>query len=271
MAIPFHFPVNGEYLITIRLRRQYQDYIMGMGWPQQVDVRVDGRLLKRFTIGGNAPGRPAAASYAGDGEPGFAGAPEWEAFMQLTADAGLQVRVPIDAGSRIVGVSFVRQLFEPEGLPQPLQRGRVLTNDQIYMENASIGSVQIGGPFTVTGTAKDTASRRAIFTLPARERGRPGVRHLDPVARRQARVSPAGGAGRREDAAGVLRRRRPRRRHVRQRGSSSRSSGCWSIPIFCCGSITSRRTSRPRRTGSATSSWRRGSRSSCGAAFRTIG
>ena len=164
IAIPYHFPVNGEYLIKIRLRRQYQDYIMGMGWPQQVDVRLDGRLVKRFTIGGDAPGRPAAASYAGDGEPGFAGAPEWEAFMQVTGDAGLQVRVPIDAGSRTVGVSFVRQLFEPEGLPQPLQRGRVLTNDQIYMENASIGSVQIGGPFTVTGTARDTASRRAIFT-----------------------------------------------------------------------------------------------------------
>jgi hypothetical protein len=163
IAIPYHFPVNGDYLIKIRLRRQYQDYIMGMGWPQQVDVRLDGRLLKRFTIGGDAPGRPAAASYAGDGEPGFAGAPEWEAFMQVTADAGLQVRVPIEAGSRVVGVSFVRQLFEPEGLPQPLQRGRVLTNDQIYMENASIGSVQIGGPFTVTATAKDTASRRAIF------------------------------------------------------------------------------------------------------------
>ena len=163
IAVPYHFPVNGEYLIKIRLRRQYQDYMMGMGWPQQIDVRVDGRLLKRFTIGGNAPGRPAASSYAGDGEPGFAGAPEWEEFMQVTGDAGLQVRVPIEAGSRIVGVSFVRQLFEPEGLPQPLQRGRVLTNDQIYMENASIGSVQIGGPFTVTGPAKDTASRRAIF------------------------------------------------------------------------------------------------------------
>src|SRR5688572_2019942 len=163
IAIPYHFPVNGEYLIKVRLRRQYQDYIMGMGWPQQIDVRLDGRLLKRFTIGGNAPGRPAAASYAGDGEPGFAGAPEWEAFMQLTGDAGLQLRAPIEAGSRIVGVSFVRQLFEPEGLPQPLQRGRVLTNDQVYMENASIGSVQIGGPFTVTGSARDTASRRAIF------------------------------------------------------------------------------------------------------------
>jgi len=163
MAIPYHFPVNGEYLIKVRLRRQYQDYIMGMGWPQQIDVRLDGRLLKRFTIGGNAPGRPAASSYAGDGEPGFAGAPEWEAFMQTTGDAGLQLRVPIEAGTRTVGVSFVRQMFEPEGLPQPLQRGRVLTNDQIYMENASIGSVQIGGPFTVTGATRNTASRRAIY------------------------------------------------------------------------------------------------------------
>ena len=163
LAIPYHFPVNGEYLIKLRLRRQYQDYIMGMGWPQQIDVRLDGRLLKRFTVGGDAPGRPAASSYAGDGEPGFAGAPEWEAFMQLTGDAALQIRVPIEAGTRTVGVSFVRQLFEPEGLPQPLQRGRVLTNDQIYMENASIGSVQIGGPFTVTGATRNTTSRRAIY------------------------------------------------------------------------------------------------------------
>ena len=163
IAIPYHFPVDGEYLIKIRLRRQYQDYIMGMGWPQQLDVRLDGKLLKRFTVGGNAPGRPAAASYAGDGEPGFAGAPEWEAFMQLTADAGLEVRVPVAAGPRTVGVSFVRELWEPEGLPQPLQRGRVLTNDQIYMDYASIGSVQIGGPHKVAAVAGDTPSRRAIF------------------------------------------------------------------------------------------------------------
>jgi mono/diheme cytochrome c family protein len=163
LAVPYHFPVEGEYLIKLRLRRQYQDYIMGMGWPQQIDVRIDGKLVKRFTVGGNAPGRPAGASYAGDGEPGFAGAPEWETFMQLTGDASLEVRLPVDAGPRIVGVSFVREQWEPEGLPQPLQRGRVLTNDQIYMDYASIGSVQIGGPFKVLGPAADTPSRRAIF------------------------------------------------------------------------------------------------------------
>ena len=58
-----------------------------MGWPQQLDVRLDGKLLKRFTVGGGAQGRPAAASYAGDGEPGFAGDPEWEKYMQVDGDA----------------------------------------------------------------------------------------------------------------------------------------------------------------------------------------
>ena len=52
LAIPYHFPVDGEYLLTVHLRRQYQGYIMGMGWPQQLDVRLDGRLLERFHRGG---------------------------------------------------------------------------------------------------------------------------------------------------------------------------------------------------------------------------
>jgi len=163
LAVHFDFPVDGEYLIKVRLQRQYQDYLKGMGWPQQVEIRLDGKLLKRFTVGGAGKGRAAASSYAGDGEPGFAGDPEWETYMQLTGDAGLEVRVPVQAGSRVVGVSFVREMWEPEGLPQPTQLGRVIANDQVYMGNANVGSVQIGGPYDVKGPAKDTASRRAIY------------------------------------------------------------------------------------------------------------
>lgn len=163
IAIHYNFPVDGEYFVKVRLQRQYQDYIKGMGWPQQLDVRLDGRLLKRFTVGGSAKGKPAGASYAGDGEPGFAGDPEWEEYMQVGGDAGLEVRMPVEAGPRIVGVSFVRELWEPEGLPQPLQRGRVITNDQVYMGYANVGSVQIGGPYKNDEPAKDTPSRRAIF------------------------------------------------------------------------------------------------------------
>ncbi len=163
MAIRYDFPVDGEYLIKVRLQRQYQDYLKGMGWPQQIDIRLDGKLIKRFPVGGQAKGRPAAASYAGDGEVNFAGDPEWETYMQLTGDAGLEVRIPVQAGSRVVGVSFVREMWEPEGLPQPAQRGRVIANDQVYMDYANVGSVQIGGPYQVQGPAKDTASRRAIY------------------------------------------------------------------------------------------------------------
>ena len=190
LAIRYHFPVDGEYLIKVRLRRQYQAYLMGMGWPQQLDVRLDGRLLERFTVGGGARGIPAASSYAGDGEPGFAGDAEWETYMQLTGDAGLEVRVSVEAGPRVVGVSFVRELWEPEGLPQPLQRGRVLTNDQIYMGYAAVGSVEIGGPFEVPGSMADTPSRRVIFSCLPRHAAdeRPCAREiLSTLARRAYR------------------------------------------------------------------------------------
>jgi mono/diheme cytochrome c family protein len=168
IAIRHDFPIDGEYLIKVRLQRQYQEYIKGMGWPQQLDVRLDGRLLKRFTAGGKAPGRPAAASYAGDGEPGFAGDDSWEKYMQIGGDAGLEIRVPVDAGPHVVGVSFVRELWEPEGLPQPLQRGRVITNDQVYMDYANVGSVQIGGPFKNSGPAKDGSAKRGEVDTPSR-------------------------------------------------------------------------------------------------------
>jgi mono/diheme cytochrome c family protein len=195
IAIPYTFPVDGEYLIKVRLQRQYQDYLKGMGWPQQLDVRLDGKLIKRFTVGGDAKGRPAALSYAGDGEPGFAGDPEWEKYMQVTGDAGLEVRTSVEAGPRVVGVSFVRELWEPEGLPHPPQRGRTIANDNAYMGYANVGSVQIGGPYTKAETARDTPSRRAILICRPRSRADEAAcasRVLSAVARRAYRRTATG-------------------------------------------------------------------------------
>ena len=153
IAVRHVVPTNGDYLIKVKLQRQYQDYLKGMGWPQQLDVRLDGKLLKRFVVGGDAKGRPAALSYAGDGEPGFAGDPEWEIYMQTGGDAGLEVRVSVTAGTHMVGVSFVRELWEPEGLVRPPQRGRTITNDNDYMGYANVGEVQIGGPLAKANAA----------------------------------------------------------------------------------------------------------------------
>src|SRR3979409_1244164 len=71
------------------------------------------RRRKCFVVGGAAQGGPAATSYAGEGEPNFAGDPEWEKYMQLDGDAGLELRVQVPAGPHVVGVSFVRELWEP--------------------------------------------------------------------------------------------------------------------------------------------------------------
>ena len=54
--IRYHFPLDAEYTIKVLLRRQEYDYIIGMGEPHQLDFRLDGVLLKRFTVGGEGEG-----------------------------------------------------------------------------------------------------------------------------------------------------------------------------------------------------------------------
>ena len=158
VAVPYHFPVDGEYLVKIELRSNWQDYILGLGSEHLLDVRIDGELVKRFTVGGEDRGRPAPVTFT----IAERGDPEWEAYLQ-TADESLEVRVPVEAGPRTVGVSFVRNVWEPEGILLPRQAGEVLSNDEAYHGNAAVASVGIGGPFEVTGPG-DTPSRRAVFT-----------------------------------------------------------------------------------------------------------
>ena len=161
IAIPYHFPVDGEYRIRVLLRRQYVDYIVGLGWPQELDFRIDGSLVKRLTVGGDAPAQPAVSGGYVGSSTAF-GPTEWEVYMH-NADASLEAVVSVQAGSRVVGVSFVRELWEPESIPQPEQRGRVLANDEFYMGYAAVLSVEVTGPYEVSGLAEETPSRQEIF------------------------------------------------------------------------------------------------------------
>ncbi len=131
-AVRYHFPVDGEYLIKIQLRTNWQDYILGMGTPHELDVRIDGALVKRLTVGGEATGRPAPTTFT-IAEPGD---PSWERYLH-DADDDLEVHVTVEAGPRLVGVSFVRNLWEPEGILKPRQAGEALSNDESYHGNAA--------------------------------------------------------------------------------------------------------------------------------------
>src|SRR4029453_6683056 len=109
--IRYYFPLDAEYTIKVLLRRQEYDYIIGMGEQHELDFRLDGVRIKRFTVGGEAKGMTTPENFAGNTQ----GDPEWEEYMH-TADAHLEVRVPVKAGDHEVGVSFVGGNWDPEGV-----------------------------------------------------------------------------------------------------------------------------------------------------------
>jgi len=89
------------------------------------------------------------------------GDPEFELYMH-NADAGLEVRAPVKAGLHEVGVSFVRNLWEPENYVQPIQTGFAKVTNERYHESPAVDSVMIGGPYGAV-SAGDSASRRRVF------------------------------------------------------------------------------------------------------------
>jgi mono/diheme cytochrome c family protein len=169
-SIRHHFPLDGEYTLKITLRRQLYLYIIGIGEPHQLDVRLDGVRVGKFTVGGEGKGRTAPEGFAGNTQ----GDPEWEVYMHV-ADAGLELRVPVTAGTHEVGVSFARRFWEPEGIRQPPQRGFARTTNELYHGSPAVDSVAIGGPYAVAprrGGAEGprTSGQEAGQEAPSRRR-----------------------------------------------------------------------------------------------------
>jgi hypothetical protein len=162
-VIRHHFPVDGQYTIKVSLQRTVNTpVIRGLANREQLDVRLDGARLKLFQVGGECVGSSEPRCIK---PPGLVQASEYE----RTADANLIIRFPAKAGTRTVGISFVkRTAAAPEG-PGPVRLPAGSSSDA-FDQNAEMGvdSLQIEGPFDVTG-AGDTPSRRAIFICqPAR-------------------------------------------------------------------------------------------------------
>ncbi len=157
LSATYHFPADGNYIFRIGLTTNWQDYVRGMGRRNLLDLRIDGRLVERFTVGGEAPGAPAPHTWS----PAEAGDPEWERYVRESA-AHLEVRAAVEGGPHVVGVSFVRNRWEPEGPLQPLMKGAVLSNDEKYHGNAEVQALTIEGPYEGAAPG-DTPSRRRIF------------------------------------------------------------------------------------------------------------
>jgi hypothetical protein len=158
VAVRHTFPVDAEYEISVRLRRNGYDYIVGSAEPHQLEIRIDGQRVGSFTVGGEDKGTPAPLGFAGN----LPASSEWERWI-TTYDDKLKIRVPLKAGVRAVGVSFVARPTKPEGIRQRPETvwSQSLTWDNPY-GNPAVENIKIDGPYNVSGVS-DTPSRRRLF------------------------------------------------------------------------------------------------------------
>ncbi len=184
IAIRHHFPVDGEYIIKIRLQRNIEGYIRGLADAHRLDVRLDGARIKLFTIGGEHHGRSGPiftknqeADYRGDlAQTGY----------EFTADEVLETRFTAGVGTHTIGVTFLKQTVMPVGRLVP--RMPISEIDQYKGGDPAVESVVITGPYGGKGVG-DTSSRRRIFTCrPARAEEESCAREiLSTLARRAYR------------------------------------------------------------------------------------
>jgi mono/diheme cytochrome c family protein len=140
------FPLDGEYLIKVRLWRNTFDLLRGMEDPHQIEIAMDGERVQLVTVGGQEDFAAMA------GNPGTFGA---------DLDRRLSVRIPVKAGVHtITAATILRSHAQRDNLIKPFMRttidGLDITGDP------SIDRLTVEGPYGQTGVG-DTPSRRKIF------------------------------------------------------------------------------------------------------------
>jgi mono/diheme cytochrome c family protein len=132
-AVSHVFPLDGEYVIKPSLARSLDGaQIKGV---HDLEIRIDHALVKRFTVDASKP----------------------ESKI-------IELRVPVKAGARLIGVSFVGSLDStlPRDL-RPAQPPPSAFAFQLYPIDPAVSSIDIVGPYDGK-VSHDTESRRAIFT-----------------------------------------------------------------------------------------------------------
>lgn len=137
-AIPFTFAQDGEYEVQVRLTRDRNDVVEGLNGPHEVLVLLDRAQVKTFTV------RPAKD----DGHD--------------SVDAHLKFRLPVKAGHRELGVTFLKT--SASLLDDKRQPYEARFNFHRHPRTApALYQVSITGPFDAAGPG-ETPSRQRIFT-----------------------------------------------------------------------------------------------------------
>jgi hypothetical protein len=141
VAAHHYFPVDGEYIIKLRLQRAWDSVIRGLNVQTQFEVRVDGKRVGQLTIGGEkAPSKT----------------------FQYDGDENLEVRVPVKAGSHQVMATMLKtDDVEPEG-PGPDRLPLFSRSSDNATAPIAIAALLIGGPYDAK-VPIDSPSRRLLY------------------------------------------------------------------------------------------------------------
>jgi hypothetical protein len=146
IVVEHTFPLDGEYVIKVRLWRNTFDLMRGMEDAHEIEINFDGARIDSVTIGG----RPDFLKMAAN--PGAFGA---------ELDQKLTVRVHATAGPHTVAADTVlRSHAFKDDLVKPFLRTTVDGLD--ITGDPSVDRLTVEGPFNSTGVS-DTPSRRRIF------------------------------------------------------------------------------------------------------------
>jgi mono/diheme cytochrome c family protein len=182
IAARHYFPVDGEYVLKVRLDKTYTGLVRGLNVPNEIEFRVDGKRVGQFTLGGPelsaAAAKAAGTDYADAGNPLF------------TADEKLELRIPLKAGLHEVTVTAIKaDASKPEGLGP--DRIPIWGHDYDGDIRAPLvfSVLLIGGPYNGQ-TPQESLSRRKIFVCTpdsARDEAGCATRILSTLARRAYR------------------------------------------------------------------------------------
>ena len=142
------FPLDGEYVFAVRMKGGGGgggSGVVGIGEDDhEIELRIDHALVKRWSVGGRFPGPdPGVLIPIPDDDVEGKRLHEY----RLNADKGLEARVPVEAGQRLVTVAFT------DSNPTPFAGA---------YGRPGIDQVHVSGPFG-GAPPDDTESRRRIF------------------------------------------------------------------------------------------------------------
>jgi len=141
------FPLDGEYVIKVKLLEINLGSIRGLEYEHQLEVTVDGERVLLAPVGGPEDYTQSSLNATN--------------VVNSLAER-LQVRVKVKAGQRKVGAAFLqRSVAQGGNRLQPFQRSTLIATDHLGVPH--VENVTVSGPFNATG-ASDTPSRRRLFT-----------------------------------------------------------------------------------------------------------